>query len=328
MPTELLTFPPSYCAVGAYRLAHDPTLWKPIWARSAKGLKRAAMFAVPYTLVALPLTRLYVTFILSRSFLSPSNIHDAALIGVSPVVYTTWALLAGQLSSLLEWFLARELKKGREEAYERTVQSRGKELEFWGEYVEEWKVPPVEKAERAAEKQNFYTKLSTPLARIVVLKVLLTPLSFIPFLPLTVMSAIRSLTLGRQLHRPYFAAKKLSPFQIELWVTERQKGYRSFGFAACLLERIPFLGLVFSISNRIGAAMWAHDLEKQQHLYRSGSLKPTKVYVSKLAAVAAHQRAADIPEQVLGGVGGFPVTQAAQSALRGGVGAPAVPPRK
>ena len=33
-----------------------------------------------------------------------------------------------------------------------------------------------------------------------------------------------------------------------------------FGFVASLMERIPLVGLVFSISNRIGAAMWAHDV--------------------------------------------------------------------
>ena len=31
-----------------------------------------------------------------------------------------------------------------------------------------------------------------------------------------------------------------------------------FGFAAALLEALPFIGIVFSISNQVGAAMWAH----------------------------------------------------------------------
>jgi len=31
-----------------------------------------------------------------------------------------------------------------------------------------------------------------------------------------------------------------------------------FGFAAALLEGLPIIGLIFTISNRIGAAMWAH----------------------------------------------------------------------
>ena len=55
-----------------------------------------------------------------------------------------------------------------------------------------------------------------------------------------------------------------------------------FGFAAALVESLPIIGLFFSVSNRIGAAMWAFgtvvsrvplpsltlhfaDLEKRQH---------------------------------------------------------------
>jgi len=55
---------------------------------------------------------------------------------------------------------------------------------------------------------------------------------------------------------------------------ERKWDYRAFGFTAALVESIPLAGLIFSISNRIGAAMWAHDLEKRQHLFLSGELKP------------------------------------------------------
>ena len=56
-----------------------------------------------------------------------------------------------------------------------------------------------------------------------------------------------------------------------------------FGFTAALLETLPFVGLIFSVSNRVGAAMWAHgtqmksigpigtngdlDLEKRQHWF-------------------------------------------------------------
>jgi hypothetical protein len=66
-----------------------------------------------------------------------------------------------------------------------------------------------------------------------------------------------------------------------------------FGFAAALLETSPFIGLIFSISNQIGAAMWAHgmslycmrtnlticakpklDLEKRQHWFGEKKRKP------------------------------------------------------
>lgn len=78
---------------------------------------------------------------------------------------------------------------------------------------------------------------------------------------------------------------------------ERQNQYRSFGFVAALLQRLPIVGLVFRISNRIGAAMWAHDLEKMQEQYRSSELKPTLRYVSKTAALPR----TELPEDFAGG---------------------------
>ncbi|GAA5975380.1 hypothetical protein JCM10908_005144 [Rhodotorula pacifica] len=330
MPIELLSFTPAYCVVGAYRLVHDPKLYQPIWQRSKKSLQRALILAVPFLLVAFPLTRLWVTFILSRSPFSPRDVHNAAYFGVSPVTYTTWTLALGLMSSLVEWMLARELKKSRNEVYERTVQSRGKADDWWQPYTEEWLVPPVERASRAAEKQSFYSRLSSPLVRMLLLKVLLTPLSFIPGLSLCILSSIRALTLGRYLHKPYFQAKKMSPSQVELWMTEREVPYRVFGFVASLMERIPLVGLVFSISNRIGAAMWAHDLEKRQHQFRTGELKPTKVYQSKTATLATKQQAAGIDLDVVQGPGGFPTKKGPIKIQDDGseVGRPVVSPEK
>ncbi|GAC98216.1 urease accessory protein UreD [Pseudozyma hubeiensis SY62] len=96
-------------------------------------------------------------------------------------------------------------------------------------------------------------------------------MDFVPLFGMALGAALRSLTYGRLLHQSFFEAKRMSPFQIELWITERQHAYRSFGFVAALMERIPLIGLIFSISNRIGAAMWAHDLEKRQQRIRSST---------------------------------------------------------
>lgn len=64
----------------------------------------------------------------------------------------------------------------------------------------------------------------------------------------------------------------MTPAQVSLWTEERSVAYFLFGFMALLLERVPVVGLVFSISNRIGAALWAHDLEKRQHRFQRGEL--------------------------------------------------------
>ena len=46
--------------------------------------------------------------------------------------------------------------------------------------------------------------------------------------------------------------------QIAVFMEERKWDYRAFGFTAALVEALPLVGLLFSVSNRIGAAMWAH----------------------------------------------------------------------
>ena len=71
----------------------------------------------------------------------------------------------------------------------------------------------------------------------------------------------------------------MTSHQVAVFMEERKWDYRStfsfnvdfvmqcisvltaalvFGFAAALLEGLPVIGLLFTLSNRIGAAMWAH----------------------------------------------------------------------
>jgi hypothetical protein len=79
----------------------------------------------------------------------------------------------------------------------------------------------------------------------------------------------------------------MTAHQVAVFMEERKWHYRIFGFAAALLEGLPIIGLIFTVSNRIGAAMWAHDLEKRQHfiaaqnLHQAGSdMAPTPYITS------------------------------------------------
>lgn len=90
---------------------------------------------------------------------------------------------------------------------------------------------------------------------------ILFPLS--PTLPLIVplfTSSLKALGTAEYLHKPYFAQKRMTHEAEWIWVDERKWAYRAFGFSAALLESLPIIGLVFSISNRIGAAMWSVQL--------------------------------------------------------------------
>lgn len=67
MPQETLTFPPLYCVVGAYRLAHDPSLWKPMWAKCSKAAKQAGIVGLLWALLTWPFQRLFVYYFMSAS---------------------------------------------------------------------------------------------------------------------------------------------------------------------------------------------------------------------------------------------------------------------
>ncbi|KAH8918141.1 hypothetical protein BT69DRAFT_1354129 [Atractiella rhizophila] len=296
MPQELLNFPPAYCIVGVYRLVNDPKIRGPIMVHLAGAIKKGAMIAAVWSVIAYPWTRFYVRFFMNSTSLF-SYSEDATFFRVPVQTYASLLLVLGQAGFLIQFFLSRTLGKAREEAYHSTVASRGKDASFWGPYIEEWALPPVRRAEHAKQKISFYTKLSGPLVRYG-LKFALIPLNFIPFLGLVIGAGIKSLTLGKILHEPFFKAKGMSDFQRELFVVERQTEYRTFGFVAALLERVPVLGIVFGVSNRIGAAMWAHDLEKRQHAYACGELKPEKRYESKMEKITS-----DLPD---GASGSFP----------------------
>ncbi|SPO27992.1 uncharacterized protein UTRI_05135 [Ustilago trichophora] len=329
MPQETLTFPPLYCLVGAYRLFHDPTLWRPMWAKCSKAAKQASIVGFTWALLTWPFQKLFVYYFMSASasvtglsgiywkVVQTADVTDDKLPFRIPVpslqnkavkvgggiaraqadiclflffaggaAFATFMFVIGQVHAIMEFWLRRKLKECRSTAYVQTVKSRGKAADWWTEYVEEFSNPPTQKAIKDAKKQGWYLKLASPLVRFLILKVFLLPVDFVPFFGMALGAALRSLTYGRTLHTTFFEAKRMSPFQIELWITERQHAYRSFGFVAALMERIPLIGMVFSISNRIGAAMWAHDLEKRQQRIRAATATTGQPFSGSSSAIA------------------------------------------
>lgn len=183
------------------------------------------------------------------------------------------------MSAIVEMTLGFELRKFRETAYTTTVVSRGKPESWWTPYVEELDKPPQVAAEAPPRSlkerlQRWATKM---LMNRLIRKAVRIVFGSVPLFGIIIYAGISALPFAQSIHRPLFAAKHMSPPQIALWVQEREASYWTFGFAALLLERIPFFGIIFSISNRIGAAMWAHDLEKRQQRVRTGHVEPLRM---------------------------------------------------
>lgn len=77
---------------------------------------------------------------------------------ISLFTYATWLLVLQQVSFILETFIFKELKQARTHAYEALIESRGKGQDFWISYQEEWKRPPIERAQRSMERVPFLMK--------------------------------------------------------------------------------------------------------------------------------------------------------------------------
>jgi len=65
-------------------------------------------------------------------------------------------------------------------------------------------------------------------------------------------------------HSRYVALKGYNSKERSSVIKTKEADYIAFGTMARVLEMIPFLGVGFSISNLIGAAIWANDIEKRE----------------------------------------------------------------
>lgn len=79
--------------------------------------------------------------------------------------------------------------------------------------------------------------------------VILFPLNFVPVVGILISSAVKALGTARYLHQPYYLSKKMTQDQIDVFIEERKWDYLAFGFTSALLEALPFVGMLFSVSN-------------------------------------------------------------------------------
>ncbi|KAJ7125171.1 hypothetical protein C8R44DRAFT_619208 [Mycena epipterygia] len=261
--TSRLQFPPSYVLVGVYRLFTDKHLYVPAWQKCQHGVQRGAVVGLIWvTFLTFGIQKRFIEIFLANSprvtglsndtmfgYKIPFNVHT----------YAAVLLLGSQITNILRFFLSRNIRIARERAWEQTVTSRGKGPDFWSE----WTVPPrvvVDTWTNRIQKQSL-----GGIGMFIIKRVLLVPFNFYPGVGIILAAWFKGLGTAHNLHKQYFAAKKMTDKEIAVFMEERKWDYRTFGFTAALLEGLPILGLIFTISNRVGAAMWAHDLEKRQH---------------------------------------------------------------
>ncbi|VDB89111.1 unnamed protein product [Peniophora sp. CBMAI 1063] len=260
-----LSFPPSYVVVGAYRLITDKSILVPVWKKSQHGFVRGLGISAAWAALTFNIQRGLVRLFWMKS---PKvlGLQSETIFGYRPpfdlATLATLVFVATQASTLIAYFLRRNLQVARTRAWDQTVKSRHKGIDFFQPYVEEWETPPV-------VNEDEWAALAIArghILRLTVKKAVLMAVRYtVPFAGFLISAWFKAMDTSSYLHRPYFEAKKMSKHEIATFIAEHKWDYRGFGFAAALVESLPIIGLFFSVSNRIGAAMWAFDLEKRQH---------------------------------------------------------------
>ncbi|KAF9448787.1 hypothetical protein P691DRAFT_668783 [Macrolepiota fuliginosa MF-IS2] len=257
--TLRLEFSPSYVVVGAYRLITDETLLKPTWDKCKHATRRGGTVGLIWAFLTFHVQKKFIEIFL-RNSPKVTGLSNNTVLGYNvPFNVHTYAailLISSQVTIIMRFFLARNMAIARDRAWMYTVESRGKGPDFWQPYVEEWDQPP-----HVNMKKSLVDRvLGSWFGRCIIKKVLLLPFNFYPFIGIFLSAWLKALGTARHLHRRYFEAKKMTPYQIAVFMKERKWSYRAFGFTAALLEGLPIIGLFFMISNRAGAAMWAHGM--------------------------------------------------------------------
>jgi hypothetical protein len=108
------------------------------------------------------------------------------------------------------------------------------------------------------------------------------PLNFIPIVGTVLFVFLQGRKFGPTAHARYFQLKQMKKQEKDQFIEKRKAAYArsvnhaiqythqilltdtSFGVPAVLLELVPILGIFFSFTNTVGAALWAADMEQNQ----------------------------------------------------------------
>ncbi|OBZ74245.1 Outer spore wall protein RRT8 [Grifola frondosa] len=102
--------------------------------------------------------------------------------------------------------------------------------------------------------------------------VLTLPLNFVPAVGTVLFLLINGYRGGPGWHARYFQLKGFTKGQRIALVEKKRAEYTAFGMVTLLFNLIPLLGLVFTFTNTIGAALWAARIEAESNLIESAGV--------------------------------------------------------
>ncbi|KAI9017213.1 hypothetical protein BC832DRAFT_543935 [Gaertneriomyces semiglobifer] len=110
-----------------------------------------------------------------------------------------------------------------------------------------------------------YTKYANKLAPATIARYLLTlPLNFVPVIGTVLFFLINARTTTKSYLTNYYALKQWSKPSIKSFEESRRGSFMAFGAIALALQLVPIAGILFTVTNAVGAAMWAANIEGRE----------------------------------------------------------------
>ncbi|KAF9435112.1 hypothetical protein BGZ76_006862 [Entomortierella beljakovae] len=128
------------------------------------------------------------------------------------------------------------------------------------------------KKETRQRKRDRVKSASKHAAERILLWIITLPLNFFPFAGQVLFCYINGRARVPDIHPKYFDLKNMNDEERKEWIKKREKQYQAFGFVCQAFELVPILGILFSFTNTIAAALWAIDLEHDQDALRNKKL--------------------------------------------------------
>jgi len=123
----------------------------------------------------------------------------------------------------------------------------------------------IDRVERQTISSRTYSCIKSFLTLIifrVILLLITSPLNLIPILGTILYIYVNGYYYAWSLHCRYFDLIGLTFSQGKHYVEENRSDYTQFGVVGLFLEMVPFLNLITPITNVIGSALWACDIER------------------------------------------------------------------
>ncbi|KAJ3008972.1 hypothetical protein HKX48_008250 [Thoreauomyces humboldtii] len=123
--------------------------------------------------------------------------------------------------------------------------------------------------DRAPKKGNRVAmKIERSLARFspaAIARYLLTfPLNFIPVVGPAVFFLLNGRKMGQSFHSRFFQLKGWTSEQVQHFEEPRKGAYTAFGVVALAAQLVPVVGIFFTATSTVGAALWANDILKNR----------------------------------------------------------------